>query len=572
MQIDLTTDIPDYRANKFPKARFVEWTGDENVSVTAVEFVDKISQFTALFTQLDLRPGMRIATFAQSTRIDMIAAEFAVMHLGGIVCPIHWGTTPEALQNVIQNIAPKLYIVPNQKHRQAITTHFATSKDVRIVQLDALEHATTGSTSHDEKPRESHASALIISTSGTSGDAKGVVLSHQNIVFTALACAAVVPIGAIHTMLSFLPVSHILERTVLYTAILLGAEIHFADNPRHAYLLIPRVKPHYFTGVPRNLERTFMRFKRSSNQQGFFTRQIFAWSLRQGKMRSGKITDRIGTAVARRFVLRKLRRLFGRRIKGIIVGGAAMNADIIRWFDMAGIKVREGYGLSETTGVVTFNRFTPGEYKFGSVGRPLPGVEIKIDQMNGDDVGQIFVRSPSLMQGYVQKGVFEKITTMDRWFATGDTGHIDEKGFLVITGRIKDNFKNSFGQYVSPARIEKKLEYELGIDRSIVIGLQKPHTSTLIRPDFEFLEDWANSNNVHWTAAEYMVHNPDIIQYYQSIIDEINRQSQAHEHILGFALVAEEWRAENGLLTATLKLRREAIIEKYQKVIRDIYH
>ncbi|RLD19147.1 MAG: hypothetical protein DRI69_08990, partial [Bacteroidetes bacterium] len=438
MQINLITDIPDYRAAKFPEASFVEWTGDVHVRITAQAFVDKISYYIRLFSQYDIGPGVRVATYTQSTRIDMIAAEFAVMRLGGIICPLHWTSISAAIQSAMLNIAPQFCMVPDEKHRHIIESLFTSRAPVtsqapvksrapvtsrapaEMVQLDVLD----GSPVTGELPaRQSEkAPALIISTSGTSGDAKGVLLSHQNLIFTALASAAVVPINSRHTLLSFLPVSHILERTVLYSSMLLGAEIHLADSPRHAYLLTNRVKPHYFTGVPRNLERTFVRFKHASNKRGFFTRQIFAWSLRQGKRGSGSLSIGIGPAIARRFVLRKLRRLFGRRIKGILVGGAAMNADIMRWFDMAGIKVREGYGLSETSGVITLNRFTPGEYKFGTAGRALPGVEIKIELAAGDEHGQIMVRSPSLMLGYIVRGQVEKIKTKEGWFATGDTG------------------------------------------------------------------------------------------------------------------------------------------------------
>ncbi len=569
MQINLITDIPDYRAVRFPDANFVEWTGDSHFSITASEFVDKVLKYTALFSQYNIAPGVRVSTYAQSTRIDMIAAEFAVMHLGGIVCPFHWTSISEVLQNVFQNIAPQICLVPDERHRLVIESLVTSKVRVKIVQMDEIGHINRLA----ELPARPavDASAIMISTSGTSGEAKGVLLTHRNFIFTSLASAAAVPIHSKHTILSFLPVSHILERTVLYSAMLLGAEIHLADSPRHAYLLTNRVKPHYFTGVPRNLERTFVRFKHSSNQRGFFSRQIFEWSLRQGKKSMAGSTIGIGPFIARRFILRKLRRLFGRRIKGIIVGGAAMNSDIMRWFDMAGIKVREGYGLSETSGVITLNRFTPGEYKFGTAGRALPGVEIKIVKAEGEEHGQIMVQSPSLMQGYIIAGQFEKVKTEDGWFATGDTGFIDEHGFLSITGRIKDNFKNSFGQYVSPVRIEKRLELEIGVERSVVIGFQRPFTSALIRPDFEFLESWAQTHHVHWTSAEYMIHNPDVIQYYQSIIDAINKQAQMHERILGFALVADEWTADSGMLTSTLKLRREAILERYLKVVRDIY-
>ncbi len=570
MQINLITDIPNYRADKFPASRFVEWTGDVQVSISAREFAGKILHYAGLFSKFKISSGDRVATYSQSTRIDMIAAEFAVMSLAGIVCPLHWTPISEGLRSAVQNIQPQFYIISDNKHRHAIESLAANQAQNNILQLDLLDNDKGGN--YSEASLTNKDSALIISTSGTSGNAKGVLLSHQNLIFTVLSISAVVPINAKHTILSFLPVSHILERTVLYSAMLLGAEIHFADSPRHAYVLTTRVKPHYFTGVPRNLERTFVRFQHASNQRGFFTRQIFAWSLQQGKRSPTAIISRIGPALAKRFVLRKLRRLFGRRIKGILVGGAAMNTDIMRWFEMAGIKVREGYGLSETSGVITFNRFTPGEYAFGTTGRPLPGVEVKIDQTSGQGIGQVMVRSPSLMQGYFQNGQFLKLETDDGWFATGDTGSIDEHGFLSITGRIKDNFKNSFGQYVAPIQIEKRLELEIGIDRSIVIGFQKPFTSAIIRPDFEFLASWALAQKVHWTAPEFMVHNPEVIQYYQAKIDGINKKAQMHERILGFALVAEEWNADSGLLTATLKLKRETILKQYQKVVRGIYN
>ena len=248
-----------------------------------------------------------------------------------------------------------------------------------------------------------------------------------------------------------------------------------------------------------------------------------------------------------------------------------MDPTIARWFATAGIAIRQGYGLSEVSGVATFNRFAPGGSRIESVGLPIPGVEIRIEKPNDKGEGEVFLAGPGLMLGYLRNAQIEQRATGDTWFATGDMGYIDREGFLYITGRIKDNFKNASGQFVAPSRIERLLRAELSIDTALVIGLAKPYTAALIRPDFDYAAKWATDSGIHWTAPEYMIYNPDLVAYYQAVIDRVNSQLSPHEQITKFALVHEPWTVEAGLLTPTLKLRRDALSKKYNKVIRDVY-
>lgn len=565
MKLNFITDIPGYRArNLHGKGLLVDWNGTERHRFSPQEFVRQIHTYTAGFKAM-VSAGERVCIFSRYTRTELLAAEFALLNLGAVVCPLNGFLTGEDVKAAMTLLKPAFCIVPDADHLALLQNHIKGEIQTSVLEIGSIP------SSHQEpvipELTNPDQAALVILTSGTTGKIKGAVLTHRNIIFCVLSVMAVVPVDYRHTLLSFLPSSHIFERIVIYACLALRAELHFVRDHRHARLLYRKVNPHFMTAVPRTLERAFMEFKEASHAKGYFTRQIFEFALRQGSSPSP-----VKRRIARLIALYKLRTIFGTRLKGIVVGGAAMHIGIMKWYEAAGIKVREGYGLTECGGVVSLNRFSPGQHKAGTTGLPMPGVEVRIDSTGRESQGEILVKSPGIMLGYLDnpEGTDEAIDE-DGWLHTGDIGTFEDQRFLKITGRKRVIFKNAFGEFVIPEKIEHRLDDEVAIDRSMVIGLGRAFTSALIRPNFDYLEQWCLDHGIHWTSEMYMVHNPEVAQHYQSIIDRINKSFPIHQRILGFTLVHEEWLPENGLATITLKLRRHAIEDFYRKRIENMY-
>jgi long-chain acyl-CoA synthetase len=377
---------------------------------------------------------------------------------------------------------------------------------------------------------------------------------------------AVIPLNFKDRVLSYLPVSHILERIALYCYLLAGAEVHFCASSRQAMSLLKKVNPHYITAVPRILDRALTAFEKAGDTRHYFLRSILLWAIdTEAKQHFLRI-------IIRKYILKRLKRSFGNNLKGILVGGAALNPATQRLFQSAGIRVREGYGLSECCGVACLNRFEPGGNHPGTVGEPIPGVEVRILVSPGTGTGEVLIRSNGCMRGYF--GRPEETAAMfteDGWLKTGDRGELVDGRFLRITGRIKEQFKNAYGEYVAPVRLEQLLEQDQWVSRALITGGGRQYTGALIVPDFDLLQAWAEKQKVHWTAPLYMVHNTQILQEMEDRIAKINKTLSPHEQIRRFRLIHEPWTVENGMLTASLKLRREVIEEKYQKTLHEMY-
>lgn len=269
---------------------------------------------------------------------------------------------------------------------------------------------------------------------------------------------------------------------------------------------------------------------------------------------------------------RRWRRLTGGRLEGIVVGSAALQPRLSRLFSAAGVEVREGYGLTETAPVVSFNRFEPGGVRFGTVGLPLPGVAVKIEDPDESGQGEILVKGPNVMLGYFKR---EEETreqfTADGWFRTGDIGRMEHKRFLQITDRKKNIFKTSSGKYVAPQLLENLLKSSEFIEQCMIVGSNRPFVAALIVPSFPSLHRWCIENNVHWTAPQYMVLNLKVTQLLEQEIEQLNQSLLSHQKIRKFHLLHEEWSETSGELTLTLKTRRRVILEKYQKEIDLMY-
>jgi long-chain acyl-CoA synthetase len=358
-----------------------------------------------------------------------------------------------------------------------------------------------------------------------------------------------------------------------------GVPIWFADAVENLPQIFKEVRPHFFTAVPRILERSYDLLVQEGLTAGPLKRRILNWAIALGERYpySGDPAMpplyRLKRILADILVYRHWRKRMGGRVQSIAVGAAALRPSLGRLFSAAGVDVREGYGLTETSPVVAFNRFEPGGVRFGTVGIPAPGVEVRIGESDENGDGEIQVRGPNVMRGYWQLPEETAARfTPDGWLKTGDSGRFEHKRFLRITGRKSEIFKTSSGKFVAPAFVEAQLNQHLLISQSMAVGLNKPFVAALIIPDFNQLEAWCRANNVHWTAPQYMVLNPKVEKLFQKEIEQINQNLLGSvEVVRAFKLLHEPWTAENGLLTPTLKLRRVVIAEQFREEIEGMF-
>jgi long-chain acyl-CoA synthetase len=418
--------------------------------------------------------------------------------------------------------------------------------------------------------------ATIIYTSGTTGKPKGVVLSHHNIVSNIKAIISLIPVNCDQTTLSYLPLSHVFERMVTYTYMAVGASLYYAESLDKLQENMQEIRPHYLASVPRMLEKMYERILQSKLRLGKLSKRILNWAIALGERfderKQRNLFYVLQLRLASILVYSRWRRSLGGRVLGIVVGAAPLQEKLARLFSAAGIDIREGYGLTETSPVVSFNRFDPGLNRFGTVGIPLPGVEVMIDEPNENGNGEIWVKGPNVMKGYhKQPEETAAVMTQDGWFKTGDVGRMVDSRFLKITDRKKDIFKTSSGKYIAPQSIENLLKTSEYIEQCLVVGYRHSFVSALIVPSFPVLEAWCEENNVHWTAAQYMVINPKVEELMQSVIEELNEQLEPHEQIRKFLLLYEEWLVKDGEITPTLKPVRAIIEQKHEEKIKQLY-
>ncbi len=423
---------------------------------------------------------------------------------------------------------------------------------------------------------EEEDTSVIIYTSGTKGVPKGVMLSHKNVMSNVTALAPLLPLRGKDRALSFLPYSHVFERTTLYTYLILGIEIYLIEEPNQLARYLAELRPHLFTAVPRILEKMYDQALLTQADKNALGKYLLNWAFRHGpRYREKKGIDPLKWGkmwLSRMLVFRRFRKALGGNIKAIIVGAAHMNPAISRTFALAGIPIREGYGMTEASPVVSVNRMNPGLNKYGTVGLPLPNVQIKIYEPSEEGIGEIWVKGPNVMKGYLNEPEASKeVLLPEGWLRTGDMGRFVHKRFLQITDRKKDLFKTSSGKYIAPQVLEAHFRESHYIDQILLIGFQKPFLSALVLPNFEALEQWAQQEGVHWTSPIYMVLNIKVKAFIQEEIEGLNATLPGHERIQAFHLLHEEWTTTSGDLSHTLKPLRGPIQKKYQKEIDKMY-
>lgn len=563
-----------------PKA-LASYAGGQWPSYSTEALQQQIDHYSRALWQLGVRQGENVIIVPDLASDQWVFLDLAIQQLGAVVVPFHWSSQPAHFELIVAETEARFCFFGDEASRERLWT--AASPNVQTMVLAngelslALDLKTTQMDLEAIKASvKSDDLCCIIYTSGTTGRPKGVMLSHDNIVSNIKSVLPLLPLEPGERVLSFLPFSHIFERTILYAYLAMGMSVHLAEDREELVEIFQKVRPHYFSAVPRILERMYDNVLAHQLQQGWYKRRIMRWALKLGTNYRESVKVRpwywFQQELAKFLVFNRFRSRLGGKVKAIFSGAAYLDPKLSRLFAAAGIKVREGYGMSETAPILTFNQFSPGLYRFGTVGVPIPGVVVVIDRPDENGQGEILVKGPNVMKGYFkQPEETEKVFTPEGWLRTGDVGKFVKNRFLQITDRKKDIFKTSSGKYVSPLYLENHFRQSEYIEQIMILGFKRPHVTALIKPNFEQLQLWCMEQQIHWTGPQYMVHNIKVIQKIQEEIDPLNESLSKHEQLRGFHLFYEEWTPESGHLSYTMKLLRPKIVNDFAKQIEAMY-
>ncbi len=565
---------------------------DKWVGITYKELREKVRNFAMGLLALGIKRNDMVGIISEN-RPEWVFCDLAILSIGAIDVPMYPSSTSNTIEYIMNDSECKAVIVSNKLQLtkvQKIQKNVKSLKHIIILnEKDAEEGIYTFRSVVDlgrkeadkfdpvlnEEMSKANPEDLctLIYTSGTTGEPKGVMLTHNNFVSNVKAVLQVIPADHNDIFLSFLPLSHSFERMAgYYTAFSAGCLIAYAQSIDTVAKDLQEVKPTVMTSVPRLFERIHSRVLKNVDNSPPAKQKIFYWALEVGKKyqdaKKEKKLNPILTAkykLAEKLVFKKIRAATGGRLRFFVSGGAALPQEIGEFFEAMGILIIEGYGLTESSPVITCNRLD--DYKFGTVGKPIPGVEVKI----AED-GEILARGPNIMKGYYKnKKATEEAIDKDGWLHTGDIGEFDKHGFLKITDRKKHLFKTSGGKYIAPQQLESLFTRSKFIDQFVLIGDNKTFLSALITPDFEAIREYADAHKIPYDRVEDLAHHPEIYKLIEKDIQTLQKNLASYERIRKFVILDKPFTIEGGELTPTLKIRRKIIEERYSHLIKDIY-
>lgn len=552
-------------------------------SISSRQYVERIDRAARALVAAGIEKGDRVGIIS-SNRIEWCVLDQAITKAGAITVPVYPTLSKEDFQYIFQHSAIRLCFVASKNlyaKADEIRHQVNTLEGIYLLDpagdLPTLEdflHAGNDPALQETVDRRAAEVseddvATLIYTSGTTGKPKGVLLSHKNILSNDKICIPrIIEIERKHA-LSFLPMSHIYERTVNYCYQLLGCSIFFAKSTDTIATDALHARPYIMMVVPRVVERLYAKISSKGEALKGWRKSIFDWAIRLGmryRPYENSLGYRIKLAVARRLVLDKWRAALGGDLRIMISGSASLDARLCRLFCAAGIVLNEGYGLTETSPIVSTNVYPNRGLRIGSIGRPLENLDVRI----GED-GEILVKGPSVMLGYYKEPELTvEAFDQDGYLHTGDIGHLED-GFLYITDRKKELFKTSGGKYITPQPIENALMQSRYIDQAMVVGNGKEHPSVILEPDFGELALWCEQRGIPTEDRKAMTSDEQVLALYKSLVHEVNKNLSNWERLRHFRLVADQWTTEGGELTPTLKIKRRRLTEKYAGLIADIY-
>ena len=583
-----TFDILDFCEKNYPRKDALGGKADGKwYTYSTSEYKEKSHQFALGMLAFGLQKGDKVATVTMNRPewnfVDMGLAMAGLVHV-----PIYPTIGDEEYNYILEHAEAKYLIVGDKKLFEKLNPIAADIASIKAVYSfediegcrhfneimkvgqkhqselnDQLEKIMASITSDDL--------ATLIYTSGTTGVPKGVMLTQGNLVSNFVSHAKMHHLGKDHRVISFLPLCHVYERSVNYHFQYKGMGVYYVGNLGQIVNAIREIKPHMFNSVPRLLERVYDGFVSKGKELSGIKKVIYFWALNLTRHfeynKKYNLFLKFRIKLADKLVYSKWREALGNNIVYVVSGGAALQPRIARVLGMAGMYTLEGYGLTETSPVIAVNNPAWNEMKIGTVGPILEGVEVKI----AED-GEILCKGPSVMKGYYKAPeLTAQVIDEEGWFHTGDIGFLDEGTYLKITDRKKEMFKMSGGKYIAPQMIENKLKESFFIEQAMVIGENEKFASALISPNFEYLHDWCSEHKIHYRDNEELVQKKEVISQYFKEVAIINKTLGQHEEIKRFRLVCEEWNAQSGELSPTLKLKRNFVTKKYQHIIDEIY-
>jgi long-chain acyl-CoA synthetase len=598
--------------------------GGEWLPVSSQEFGRSVIRTARALEEWGIGKGDRVAILGEN-RPEWPIADMATLLLGAVTVPLYTTLTAEQTAFALNDSGCRAIFVSSDIHLRKVLSIVSQTKLEKVVVMDRLEldgvemdnvelaarasgstasvvimealvrddasnsaaqlGTATGTQSQAklaaefEKKLEAQARAIspddlatIVYTSGTTGASKGAMLTHGNIASNISCSLLGFDIEPGQISISFLPLCHITARHVDLSMLYHGVTLAYVPFMEQLATALLEVRPTTFVAVPRVYEKIYAQAERKAGR--FARRAIFDWALSVGvenkpDILAGRTPTSSAWRLANKLVFSKIREGMGGHVKTFISGGAPLGRELAEWYATVGIRIHEGYGLTETSPVIAVN--SPIHHRIGTVGKILPNIEVRI----AED-GEILVRGPSVFKGYWNrpeetKNAFVDARINDGWFKTGDIGNIDADGFLSVTDRKKDLIKTSGGKFIAPQPIENSLKLNALIGTAAIVGDKRKFAAVIISPNFPLLEDWARTNGVAFSSRAELVADPKVQALYEQIIDGTNQNLARFEKLKRVLLVADEFTADNGALTPTLKLRRRVIEDRYREKIDELY-
>jgi long-chain acyl-CoA synthetase len=554
----------------------VQW-----LAISSQELYRNVGGVARTLASWGFAKGDRVAILSEN-RPEWTIADFACQLLGLVSVPIYSTLTADQCAFILQDAGVRAVFLSSEQQLRKVLGILSQTPVEKLVVMDPVEtaHAFHMERLMHEGPTDRDPEldacaeritgedlATIIYTSGTTGVSKGVILTHRNLASNIEYSLKGFDLGREQVSVSFLPLSHVTARHVDFALMYNGVTLAYCPFLDRLPTTLLEVRPSVFVAVPRVYEKIHTQAELKAKD--FAKNMVFRWALTVGREHEaqvllGEVPTSRSWKLANKLVYSKIREGIGGRVQMFISGGAPLGRELAQWYASVGIRIHEGYGLTETSPVIAVN--TPREHRLGTVGKPLGNVEVKI----AED-GEILVRGPSVFKGYWKRPEETANAFVDGWFKTGDIGHLDSDGFLSVTDRKKDLIKTSGGKFIAPQPIENSLKHNALIAEAIVLGDKRKFPAVLISPYFPLLEDWARANQVTFSTRKELVASPKVQAMYDGIVEDLNQNLARFEKLKKVLLIGEEFSAADGTLTHTMKIRRRAIEERYREMIEEMY-
>ncbi len=560
-------------------------------TLTYTQFGEKIRSLSYAMIKSGVKQGDSVGIYSNN-RYEWAVTDFACILVGAVSVPIYATNTMDQSRFIIEDANIKLIFSGNEEQYRNLVKIHTSGVLLKIITYGSdhsiepeftetfdkfLYHEGQAGYENELKQRTDSIGiddvSTIIYTSGTTGNPKGVMLTHGNLFHQFESVDANFEVGNKDTSLCFLPLSHVYERMWSYYVYMKGAYHAYLEDPKQVIDTLKEVKPSAMVSVPRLYEKIYAAVMNSQESASSIKKKLFNAAIATGDTYNNLFFRqqpipfglKFKYAILDKLVLSKVRAIVGGKKNFFSAGGAPLEKSIEEFFLACGLLICQGYGLTETSPMVSYN--TPKNFKFGTVGRPVPNCEVRIGER-----GEVQVKGPQVMRGYFNNPTGTDEVMIDGWFKTGDVGEFDEDGYLRITDRIKDLIITSGGKNIAPLNIETRVGKDFYIEQIIAIGEKRNFISALIVPTFESLEEWAKKKKIQFQNQEELIKHPHVIDFFRERIDHHSKKLAQYETIKKFRLLAKPFTMEEGDITPTLKLKRKQINEKFKKIIDSMYH